>query len=175
MATKVKWEREIKIGKGFNVTLQYDFSDLKETRKSLRTLNAKHVLWGWISNKRHMNSGLPLAELAYMQEYGTNNGKGGNIPARPYFRQSLRMRNSIGYPELTSLFTKALLRQNYDSDLTLIGKKNVELFNQSVNKQNMKKLSEITISRKGNSVQWIETGEMLDAFSHKVYDRPQPK
>jgi len=169
MASKWKDKRMLTKGKqGITLELEYDFTGLKDLKKRINELNNRHVKVGWISNKRHRGTGFYLAQLAYMQEFGSKNTVG-NIPARPYFRQSFPDIWKVLKEDGSIVFQRMLNGQNYNDVLTQIGYKSKLAFHNSVMRQNMKQLSEFTVAKKGHTFQWDDTGEMLQGFEFKVF------
>lgn len=153
---------------GFKLKIDYDFTDLQTLHKNINKLNNRHIKVGWLKAKKHKGSGLYLAQLAYMQEYGTQKDNG-KIPARPYVRQTMKDWGNILRSDAGNVFEKMLKNQDFESEITKIGYKSKIAFHNSVMKQNMRKLAEWTIDKKGHSFQWDDTGQLLHNFDYQVY------
>ena len=166
MAVKWKDNKTYTKGDGIQFSLEYDFTDLKELKKNLNILKNRHVKWGWLKKQKH-ESGFYVAQLAYMQEFGTSGDQ--KTPARPYFRQALEETKKTAHKRVQMLFYKALQGQDFTDELNQIGYNAKQDFHNSVMKQNMKKLSELTIDLKGHAFQWDDTGHMIQSFDYEVY------
>lgn len=169
MASKWKDAKTYKGSQGFTTTITYDYTKLKDIYKNMNVLNNRHVKVGWISKRKHKGSGLYLAQLARIQEYGASTNDGKSIPARPYFRQSLPQIWKALKVNSKDVFLNALNGKSIDSNLDKVGYGSKIAFQRSVMKQNMKRLAEYTVSKKGHAFQWDETGELLHNFDYKVF------
>lgn len=177
MATKYKGVTTRKIGTtGFTFQIEYDLTKLRELRKRLNKLKNTHIKYGWLTNKRHKDSGLPLATLAHFQEFGTNKGRGfGFIPPRPYFQQMNRLLKGDIDQQTSVIFDATLTGDSTEAPLKALGDTLVSKYKESVNKQNMVALSSFTISRKGHDIQLHRTGELVKSFGYKVYKSSMTK
>lgn len=174
MASKWKDTKTYKGSQGFTTTITYDYTKLKDIYKNMNMLNNRHVKVGWISGRKHKGSGFYLGQLARMQEYGVIKD-GGNIPARPYFRQALPKMWRVLKSNSKSVFINALQGSSSDSEINKIGYESKLAFHNSVMKQNMKRLAEYTIDRKGHAFQWDDTGELLHNFEYKIFKSSMTK
>ena len=174
MASKWKDTKTYKGSQGFTTTITYDYTKLKDIYKNMNMLNNRHVKVGWISRRKHKGSGFYLGQLARMQEYGVIKD-GGNIPARPYFRQALPKMWKVLKSNSKSVFINALQGSSSDSEINKIGYESKLAFHNSVMKQNMKRLAEYTIDRKGHAFQWDDTGELLHNFEYKIFKSSMTK
>lgn len=174
MASKWKDTKTYKGSQGFTTTITYDYTKLKDIYKNMNMLNNRHVKVGWISRRKHKGSGFYLGQLARMQEYGVIKD-GGNIPARPYFRQALPKMWRVLKSNSKSVFINALQGSSSDSEINKIGYESKLAFHNSVMKQNMKRLAEYTIDRKGHAFQWDDTGELLHNFEYKIFKSSMTK
>ena len=165
-----KWKDKVNYSKsqGIQITLDYDFTPLKKLKADINVLNNRHIKVGWIDKRKHKGSGYYLAQLAHMQEFGSERD-GATIPARPYFRQSFVGIKDVLRNNSAVVFKKLLNGQDYSQELEQIGYLSKIQFHNSVMRQNMTKLSEITSDKKGHAFQWDDTGEMLHGFSFKVF------
>lgn len=166
----VKWKDNKKYTKhdGIQFSLEYDFTDLKTLKKNLNILKNRHVKWGWLKARKH-ESGFYVAQLAYMQEFGTRRNGGVHIPARGYFRQAIEMTRKSAHKRIQMLFYKALHGQDFTDELNQIGYNAKQDFHKSVMQQNMTPLAQETIRKKRHPFQWDDTGQMLQSFDYEVY------
>ena len=158
---------------GFNMSFDFDLTGIKQLQKRLNEISNRHVKWGWIHRKKHPPSGMLVATLAHMQEFGFSmekaDGGYGTSPARPYFRQSLDQAENVSTQNAKEIFKSVLYGDDYSAQLNKAGYDNKQAFQASVMKQNMPKLSEYTIDKKGHAFQWDDTGWMLQMFDYKVF------
>lgn len=174
MASKWKGVNNYGRSQGFQTKVCYDFTGLKSLVTRLHKVNNTHIKVGWISRRKHKGSGFYLGQLARMQEYGVIKD-GGNIPARPYFRQALPKMWRVLKSNSKSVFINALQGSSSDSEINKIGYESKLSFHNSVMKQNMKRLAEYTIDRKGHAFQWDDTGELLHNFEYKIFKSSMTK
>lgn len=158
---------------GFEMSFDFDLTGIKDLQKRLNEITNRHVKWGWIHRRKHPPSGMLVATLAHMQEFGFSMEREGGgyatSPARPYFRQSLKQAEIVSKFNAKSVFLRVLQGDDYTDVLNRVGYENKQAFQQSVMKQNMPKLSEYTIDKKGHAFQWDDTGWMLQMFDYKVF------
>lgn len=164
---------------GFTMSFDFDLDGIKQLGKRLNEINNRHIKWGWIHRKKHPPSGMLVATLAHMQEFGFSlereGGGYGTSPARPYFRQAIEMSKQPSIDNTKEIFKSVLYGDDYTSQLTKAGYDNKQAFHKSVMKQNMPKLSEYTIDKKGHAFQWDDTGWMLQMFDFKVFKSSMTK
>lgn len=166
---------------GFTTDFDFDLTGIKQLQKRLNEISNRHVRWGWIHRKKHPPTGLLVETLADMHEHGytfkNDDGEYKTVPPRPYFRQSLEDAKKVSIKNAKEIFKSVLYGEDYTAQLDKAGYDNKQTFHKSVMKQNMPKLSEITINNKGHAFQWDETGWMLQMFDYKVfkssYDRTE--
>lgn len=152
-----------------------DLSGLKKLEKNCRTMNKRHIRFGWYEGKNypasHPNAGIPIAQVAYWQEYGVGGDK--PIPSRPYFRQAKNMVKRGHYNQIKKVFLTGLHGNNVDTVLNALSESIVADYKKSVAMQNYKKLSDYTITLKGHSYQMLDSGVMIDNFKARVYKQKQ--
>lgn len=158
----------------FNLKMDIDLKPLKKLEKQVKALNRRHIKFGWIEGKNYPassgNSGISYAQVANWQEYGlAGSGDRPSIPARPYFRQTI---NRVRYKynsDIRDIFTTALQGSNTLPKLERISSGVIFDYNESVARQNHKKLSAYTMKLKGHGYQMIDSGLMNKNFKAKVY------
>ena len=165
-------------GNKFKSKIVIDTKYLTQLKRELNKLNKTEIDFGWINKKKYSGSdkrqsrrGEYIASIAYINEKGhyTQNDDGTTIyiPSRPYFQQSLH--NTPFLKEsLVKLYNNCLRGFRYEHVLNFIGQDLVDNVKKSVSKQNYKALSAKTISIKDSSIQWIDTGKMIDNITYKV-------
>lgn len=105
--------------------------------------------------------GTPVALVAAAQEFGTD-----KIPPRPYFRDMIADKS----PTWGDSLAKVLHHTNYDADasLRLMGEGIKGQLQQSIIDFDRVPLSPLTIERKGNDKQLIETSHMLNSADYEL-------
>lgn len=155
-----------------------DTKELKKVVRELNKLDKTEVDFGWINGKKYpatdpakSRRGVYIASIAYMNEKGhyTINNQGNVIytPARPYVQQSL---HDVWFltDSMTMVLENLFDGKPYKNVLNFIGQDMVDNIKKSVSKQNFKKLHPKTVGIKNSSIQWIDSGKMLDNITYKV-------
>lgn len=152
-----------------------DLSGLKKLEKNCRTMNKRHIRFGWYEGKKyptsHPNAGISVAQVAYWQEYGIGGDK--PLPSRPYFRQTINKVKRGHYNQIKKVFLTGLHGNNVDTVLKPLSESTVVEYKKSVAMQNYKKLSDYTVSLKGHNYQMLDSGVMMDNFKARVYKQKQ--
>lgn len=148
---------------------------MKNLEKHCRTLNKRHIRFGWYEGKNypasHPNRGISIAQVAYWQEYGMI-GKN-IIPSRPYFRQSI---NKIRYGsrnQIKTIFLTGIHGNDVTGGLDKLANSIVLQYQTAVAMQNYQKLSDYTVNLKGHTYQMFDSGVMMANFKAKVYKQKQ--
>lgn len=153
-----------------------DLQGIKNLEKYCRTINKRHIRFGWYEGKKypasHENSGIPIAQVAYWQEYGSSSG-GRNIPSRPYFRQTKNIVKNSYNSQIKSIFLTGIFGNDMSGGLNRMADSIVLDYQKTVAKQNNKKLSAYTIALKGHTYQMFDSGVMMANFKAKVYHQNQ--
>lgn len=157
----------------FTIDNTIDLSGLRKLEKSCKSINKKHIKFGWIDGKSYTkgeNAGVPIAEIAATQEFGRGGSAGKPpIPARPYFRQSIDMAKQNYNRELTNIFLNVLYGTSTAASLDKLAGELVKDYSESVLRQNFQRLAPMTVAIKGHSYQMDDTGVMIQNFKAKVY------
>lgn len=160
----------------FNFNIKSDLKNLKSLEKNCRTLNKRHIRFGWYEGKKYPtssgNGGISIAQVAYWQEYGASND-GKNIPSRPYFRQTINIIKGSYRNDIKKIFLTGLYGNDIDAGLNKLASSIVLDYHKTVAMQNHKKLSDYTISIKGHGYQMVDSGIMISNFKAKVYKQKQ--
>lgn len=165
-------------GNKFKSKIVLDTKYLTQLKRELNKLDKTEIDFGWINKRKYTNSkknksraGMYIASIAYMNEKGhyTQNNDGATIyiPSRPYFQQSLHDTPFLK-ESLVKLYNNCLRGMRYEHVFKFIGQDLVDNVKKSVSKQNYKALSPKTISIKDSSIQWIDSGKMLDNITYKI-------
>ncbi len=125
-----------------------------------------HVQVGVLGDGR-TESGESILEIAAIHEYGA---PGAGIPKRSFIRFTVKQRkadiNRVIIRMASQVLTKGL---TIDSALNVIGEFTKSAIKQSiVNKLIKQDLKPATIKRKGSSTALVDTGQLLNAITHKV-------
>lgn len=155
----------------FKFTLQYDDRELRRMLKNLRSLSSVEIRYGWWELKRyprrHRSRGLPIAQIAYFNEFGTFSKGKRHIPPRPYLTQTGLMLRHLVKSEIVAYFKDAIYGKTFTTiALNSIPVKVHSAFEAIVGTG--KALSQKTIDLKGSDEHWRETGRLLDNFQVKL-------
>ena len=159
----------------FTFKLDIDTKKLAEIQKDIKLLNKRHIRYGWIKNKMHPTALVPVANVAFWQEYGRPaqlSPPSPSIPSRPYFRQAI---NTIRYAystEIKNIFLSALEHKSTDSYLNFLAENIREKYGNSIASQRNIPLAPPTIALKGHKYQMFDSGVMINSFESKVYRQP---
>lgn len=154
----------------FKLTL--DTQGIKNLEKYSRTLNKRHIRFGWYEGKNypadHDNKGISIAQVAYWQEYGY-----GAIPSRPYFRQAMNKVKRGTRSQIKTIFLTGIHGNNISGGLQKLADSIVLEYQKSVATQNYKSLKDYTIKLKGHTYQMYDSGVMMGNFKARVYHQNQ--
>lgn len=131
--------------------------------KRIQTLNDSSVAVGWFEDTETYPDGLPVAQVAYDNEFG-NSKKG--VPSRPFFRRAI----AINEGSWIDFCTKSLKEKKPLSEvMERVGTQIVNDVLESVNFFTMKRdNSPRTVARKGFNAPLIDTSHMIKTLRHKV-------
>lgn len=109
------------------------------------------------------NKDIPQAQIAYWNEFGTEDGK---IPPRPFMRLSIE-KNNKNWLKFTK---KGLLNNNLEIKKTInqLGLLMVGDIQKEITDLRTPPNAESTIKKKGSSNPLIDTGLMRNSVKHKV-------
>lgn len=109
------------------------------------------------------NKDIPQAQIAYWNEFGTEDGK---IPPRPFMRLSIE-KNNKNWLNFTK---KGLLKNNLEIKKTInqLGLLMVGDIQKEITDLKTPPNAESTIRKKGSSNPLIDTGLMRNSIKHKV-------
>lgn len=109
------------------------------------------------------NKDIPQAQIAYWNEFGTEDGK---IPPRPFMRLSIE-KNNKNWLKFTK---KGLLNNNLEIKKTInqLGLLIVGDIQKEITNLRTPPNAESTIKKKGSSNPLIDTGLMRNSVKHKV-------
>lgn len=162
----------------FTFSIDSDLKQLKNIEKSCRTLNKRHIRFGWYEGKNYPasseNRGLSIAQIAYWQEFGLAGDEDSpSIPSRPYFRQSINRIRRDSNKQIKYLFTASLHGRDPTNQLQKLADSFVTQYHSSVARQNYKSLAPYTISIKGHAYQMVDSGIMASNFKARVFRQSQ--
>lgn len=161
----------------FNFKEDFDDKELRRILRNMEKIESVEVRFGWWDRanypRRHKAKGLPVAQIAFWNEFGTRskNGKT-HIPARPYLSRTGLMVANIALTDIKQYFLENIYGPRY-SKLALndLPEKIHKLFASVVGTG--VQLSAKTVKRKGHSEHWKETGRLLKTFQVKIMKASQ--
>lgn len=116
---------------------------------------------GFLEGATYPDSGLPVAQVAFWNEFGTT-----KIPPRPFFRTMIA-NQSKGWSVLVG---KAAVHYKYDGQmvLKLMGEKIAEQLQQSIIGWQEPPNAPYTVEQKGFNKPLIHTGHMQNSIGYEV-------
>lgn len=136
----------------------------KELRKASKTA---HVKVGVLQDAPS-SSALPLASIAAVQEYGSQDG---SIPARPFLAMALQ-KNQKTLNKLQDKSLDAVLsgKSTIAKGLTVLGEAHTAQVKQGFTELQFTPLKASTIKQKGSTRPLIDTGLLRRSIAYKVGD-----
>lgn len=96
----------------FKSKVSCDFSGFNQMMVQLEKLTGTEIEYGYYGGQHHPKSKLSLADIAYINEYGSSNN---NIPSRPFMRQTFHYianNNKMSFAAFNSIFYRMSSIQN---------------------------------------------------------------
>jgi hypothetical protein len=123
--------------------------------------NGKAVKVGFLENASYPDSGLPVAQVAFWDEFGTS-----KTPARPFMRTTIANKKGGWGPALAKI-AKAT---NYDAakTMTQMGGAIQGQFQHAINEWSDPPNAESTVARKGFNKPLIDTAHMIKHVDYEV-------
>ena len=144
-----------------------DDRKLRKLEKKLSGLVAKRVKVGIVEGAGNHSSGISMAELAAVHQFGS---PANNIPARDFLRAPLESAKAEQI-RVTTMVAKAIIHTGMpiEKGLDVIGIWGEATIKAAMRAGDIKPSNApSTTARKGSSNPLIDTGELHDAVSHKV-------
>lgn len=134
-----------------------DIRKLKSVSKKLKDMKNIGVKVGFFDGKEHKDSGLTIADVAAVNEYGSDDGK---IPSRPFMRQTIRKHNE--YKDLLAKETGAVMdgRRSPKQFQFRVGEQVRADVVEEIGSKDFVPNSPVTVAEKGSSTPLIDTGTM---------------
>jgi len=142
---------------------------MKELLKGVNKLEKNAVEIGYFDGKQHEGSGMSLATLMTLLEYGSNDGK---IPARFAFTQISQTDSPKRNKALKSILKKGIAQSlrtgNSDVLLEVLGKKYMKSI-RSIFGDTSRLISnaKLTQKLKGRDEPLVDTGELLSELTYR--------
>ena len=180
--------RRKKVAQFEGLTWDVDFSEIDKIKKSCKTINRRHIQWGYLSPRMYPagdpngRAGMPVAWIAAINELGLEvasgkDGKKRKLPARPFFSQSIAGAMLIVNQIIEGFFLDVLACKDMDGDLARLATMLEWTVRLSIDSQNFKPLAPFTVSKKeargGNPAILKDTMFMYLAVESKVLKNAQ--
>lgn len=155
---------------GYEITS--DLKGLDALYKRLQDLNQKEIQYGYFEESRYTTedergrNNTPVAQIAILHENGFS-GEYGNIPARPFFTQSLKKAEWMVKQSAPAIYL-AVLKGTQEKNFVAIAKWLKESVQDSIDEQDFTPLSDRTIKDKGHSKILVESGTLRDSVKAKI-------
>ena len=180
--------RRKKVAQFAGLTWDVDFSEIDKIKKSCKTINRRHIQWGYLSPRTYPvgdpngRAGMLVSYIAAINELGLDvasgkNGKKRKLPARPFFTQSIAGAILIVNQIIERFFLDVLACKDMDGDLSRIATMLEWTVRLSIDAQNFKALAPFTVEKKaargGNPAILKDTNFMYLAVESKVLKNAQ--
>jgi hypothetical protein len=122
------------------------------------------IKFGFLENSKYPYSGIPVSNVAFLNEYGTK-----NIPSRPFLRTTL-IDNKKKYEKMLKKNVKNSISRNFNliKGLEKIGKVTVSDIKKTITDFKTPPNKESTINKKKTSNPLINTGLLRSSVSYKI-------
>lgn len=180
--------RRKKVAQFEGLTWDVDFSEIDKIKKSCKTINRRHIQWGYLSPRMYPagdpngRAGWLVSYQAAILELGLDvvkDKKGGKrkMPARPFFSQSIAGAILIVNQIIERFFLDVLACKEMDDDLARLATMLEWTVRLSIDSQNFKPLAPFTVAKKeargGNPAILKDTTFMYLAVESKVLKNAQ--
>ena len=132
--------------------------------KSLKALENDQVEYGYIDDKIHHGSDLPMGTLATIMEYGSDER---NIPARPFVLYSAYILEE-DHNLFTTAFNNYVYKQRGAEALKPLGRRGVRSIQTSIMTQDFAPLKPETVKKKGFDTILVENHELINSATYKI-------
>ena len=151
--------RRKKIAQFEGLTWDVDFSEIDKIKKSCKTINRRHIQWGYLSPRTYPvgdpngRAGWLVSYQAMIHEFGLDvvkDKKGGKrkMPARPFFTSSIAAAILLVKQIAERFFLDVLAGKNMDDDLGRLATMLEWTVRMAIDNNNFKELHEFTLERK---------------------------
>lgn len=180
--------RRKKIAQFEGLTWDVDFSEIDKIKKNCKTINRRHIQWGYLSPRTYPagdpngRAGMPVAWIAAINDLGLEvakgkDGKTRKLPARPFFTASIAGAILLVRQIIERFFLDVLAGKNMDGDLTRLATMLEWTVRMSIDYQNFTPLAPFTVAKKeargGNPAILKDTNFMYLAVESKVLKNAQ--
>lgn len=144
---------------------ELDMSFYDQLMERSYRLDSIEVEAGYLNNKIHKTSGLPIGTLALIHNNGSIEA---NIPSRPFMILS-----AYYWAREANIFSKAFIdyclkRKSIDEAFTPVGRKGMRAIQTAIMSQQYVPLAESTVRQKGSSTILFDTGELINSAKWRV-------
>lgn len=127
------------------------------------------IEYGFYGDKKHKGSGMPMGNLALIQEYGSVKR---NIPARPFVFYSAVLLNERDYDIMRKAAVDFLFkRKTATASFTSVGRMGVRSIQRSIMSQKFTPLKPATVAAKGFSTILVENHELINGAQWKIKEK----
>ena len=134
----------------------------KRIVSKMRVINGKEIRAGVLPSAGNGKKGVPIAEYATHNEYGTE-----KIPSRPFMATSADENKGWNAPVKRAI-SGIIDGAEVISELNTVGKKMKDDIKKNVGTHRFKPLKPSTVKKKGHDIQLIDSGALYDAIDFEV-------
>ena len=134
----------------------------KRIVSKMRVINGKEIRAGVLPSAGNGKKGVPIAEYATYNEYGTE-----KIPSRPFMATSAD--ENKGWSTSVKNAVKGIIDgAEVISQMNTVGEKMKTDIKKNIGTYRFKPLKPATVKKKGHDIQLIDSGDLYDAIDYEV-------
>ena len=134
----------------------------KRIVSKMRFINGKEIRAGVLPSAGNGKKGVPIAEYATYNEYGTK-----KIPSRPFMATSAD--ENKGWSTSVKNAVKGIIDgAEVISQMNTVGEKMKTDIKKNIGTYRFKPLKPATVKKKGHDIQLIDSGDLYDAIDYEV-------
>ena len=134
----------------------------KRIVSKMRFINGKEIRAGVLPSAGNGKKGVPIAEYATYNEYGTE-----KIPSRPFMATSAD--ENKGWSTSVKNAVKGIIDgAEVISQMNTVGEKMKTDIKKNIGTYRFKPLKPATVKKKGHDIQLIDSGDLYDAIDYEV-------
>lgn len=134
----------------------------KRIKRKMDFLDGKEIRAGVLPSAGNGKKGVPIAEYATYNEYGTE-----KIPSRPFMATSAD--ENKGWSTSVKNAVKGIIDgAEVISQMNTVGEKMKTDIKKNIGTYRFKPLKPATVKKKGHDIQLIDSGDLYDAIDYEV-------
>ena len=134
----------------------------KRIKRKMDFLDGKEIRAGVLPSAGNGKKGVPIAEYATYNEYGTE-----KIPSRPFMATSADENKGWNAPVKRAI-SGIIDGAEVISQMNTVGEKMKTDIKKNIGTYRFKPLKPATVKKKGHDIQLIDSGDLYDAIDYEV-------